>query len=305
MVDRFQFIAPTELAAISDLRLLARTVVAGMAGGVHRSARTGSAAEFAQYRSYAQGDDPRFVDWRLYGRSDRLYVRQFREETNLRCTILLDCSASMGYGSGAVDKFRYAQMLVACLATLAVGQRDEVGFAAFGSELETYVPGRARADHLHRLLVAMSNVRAQGGTDTEGILRFAGDALPARGMVVLVSDLLHPIENVLRQLRSLRARRHDVLVLQISDRAERDFPFERAVTLRDAEDGRELFAVPSAVRAAYLENRANHFAQIRRECLAAEIDVDEFSCDEPLDRALQRFLVRRSHALFTSSRRGR
>ncbi len=305
MVNRCQFIAPAELAVMADLQLLARTVVAGMAGGVQRSARTGSAAEFAQYRSYAQGDDPRFVDWRLYGRSDRLYVRQFREETNLRCTILLDCSASMDYGSGAVDKFRYAQMLVACLATLAFEQRDEVGFAAFAAELEAYIPGRARADHLHRLLAAMANARAQGGTDTESALRFAGDALPARGMVVLVSDLLFPLENVVRQLRSLRARRHDVLVLQISDRAERDFPFERAVTLRDAEEGRELFVVPSAVRAQYLQNRDHHFAEIRRACLAAEIDIAEFSCDEPLDAALQRFLFRRSHALLASSRRSR
>jgi uncharacterized protein (DUF58 family) len=303
MADRFQFIAPAELAAMADLQLLARTVVAGMAGGVHRSARTGSAAEFAQYRTYTQGDDPRFVDWRLYGRSDRLYVRQFREETNLRCTILLDCSASMDYGSGAVDKFRYAQMLVACLATLATQQRDEVGFAAFGAELDVYIPGRARADHLHRLLAAMANVQPRGGTDTEGVLRFVGDALPARGMIVLVSDLLHPIDNVLRQLRTLRARRHDVLVLQISDRAEREFPFERAVTLRDAEEPRELFAVPSAVRAQYLANRDNHFAEVRRACLAAEIDIEEFSCDEPLDRALQRFLFRRSHALLSSSRR--
>lgn len=304
MVDRFQFIAPAELAAISDLQLLARTVVAGMAGGVHRSARTGSAAEFAQYRSYAQGDDPRYVDWRLYGRSDRLYVRQFREETNLRCTILLDCSASMDYGSGEVGKFRYAQMLVACLATLTSQQRDEVAFAAFAAEVETYIPGRARADHLHRLLAAMANVQPSGGTDTESALRFLGDVVPARGMVVLVGDLLHPLDKVVRQLRALRARRHDVLVLQISDPAERSFPFERSVTLRDAEEGRELFAVPSAVRAQYLENRANHFAEIRRECLAAEIDIAEFSCDEPLDGALQRFLFRRSHALLASSRRG-
>ena len=290
-------IAPAELAAIADLRLLARMVVAGLRDGMHRSAQTGTSVEFAQYRAYAQGDDPRFVDWRLYGRTDRLHIKQFQAETNLRCALLLDCSASMDYGSQEVDKFTYARMLAACLATLACEQRDQVSLAAYHSELCAYVPGRARGGQLHRILAALDQLRPAGPTDADRALRFVGDMLPSRGMVVLISDLLHPLDATLAHLRSLRARRHDVLVLQISDPAEQTFPFDRALTLVDSEDGREQYAVPQDVRQEYLANRTRHFDRIKGECLSAAIDCEEFTCTEPLDRALHRFLRRRQRAL--------
>ncbi len=188
-------IDPVELARIRDLELLARTVVAGLGSGVHRSVHTGGSAEFAQYRSYAQGDDPRFVDWRLYGRTDRLHIKQFQEENNLRCTVLLDCSASMDYGSEGVSKFRYAQMLAACLVMLMNRQRDSVGFAAYHHELCAHIPARVQADQVRRILVEIDNLRPAGTTDTAGMLSFMGDVLPARGMVVLISDLLHPIDD--------------------------------------------------------------------------------------------------------------
>lgn len=304
MQKAVHFIDPAELARISDLQLLARTVVAGLGGGVHRSVYMGSSAEFAQYRPYSQGDDLRFVDWRLYGRSDRLHVKQFQDESNLRCTIVLDCSASMEYGSGAVDKFRYAQMLAASLAMLMAQQRDAVGFAAYHRELVTHIPALRQAGQLHRILVEIDRLRPAGaGTDTAGALHRVGDVLHARGMVVLIGDLLHPIEDMVRQLRSLHAQRHDVLVLQISDPAEQTFSFTQSVMLVDAEDGRSQYAVPEAVRAAYLENRNRHFEAIRQACLSSEIDIEEFVCTEPLDRALNRFLHRRVRALYATSRR--
>ena len=297
------FIDPELLSQIADLELLARTVVSGMSSGIHRSIHTGSSVEFAQYRPYVQGDDPRFVDWRLYGRTDRLHIKQFQEENNLRATVLLDCSASMDYGSEGVTKFRYAQMLAASLVVLMNGQRDVVGFGGYHHELCGYVPGRTQADQVHRILVEIDGLRPEGTTDTAGALFFIGDVIPPRGMVVLISDLLHPIEGMVAHLRSLRARRHDVIVLQISDPAEQTFPFDRSITLVDAEEDREQFTVPDAVREAYLENRSGHFDRIREECLAAEIDVEEFNCTEPLDRALHHFIRRRNRALFTTSLR--
>ena len=297
------FIDPVDLARIADLELLARTVVSGLGSGVHRSFHTGTSAEFAQYRPYARGDDPRTVDWRLYGRTDRLYIKQFQEETNLRCTVLLDCSASMDYGSSGITKFRYARMLAACLVVLMDGQRDAVGFAAYHHELCAHVPARAQADQARRILVEIDNLPPGGTTDTAAALRFMGDVLPPRGMVVLIGDLLHPIDEMVSHLRSLRARRHDVIVLQISDPAEQAFPFDRAVTLADAEDGQERFAVPESVRGEYMARRTEHFSEIRRACLASEIDIQEFSCTEPLDRALHHFIHRRNHALYTTSRR--
>lgn len=299
-----KFIDPSELAQIADLQLLARTVVSGLGAGVHRSIHTGTSAEFAQYRPYTQGDDLRFVDWRLYGRTDRLHVKQFQDESNVHATVLLDCSASMDYGSGAVSKFRYAQMLAACLVMMMTDQHDVVGFAAYHHELVTHIPARRQTGQMHRLLVAIEESQPAGvETDTAGVLQFLGDVLPPRGMVVLIADLLHPIDEMLGHLRSLRAQRHDVLVLQVSDPAEQTFPFDRSVTLVDAEGGREQFAVPDDVREAYLENRARHFDAIREGCVGAEIDVAEFVCSEPLDRALHHFMQRRNHGLLTSSRR--
>ena len=159
---------------------------------------------------------------------------------------------------------------------------------------------------LHRILVEIDNLEPAGAnTDTAGALRVMGDVLPTRGMVVLIGDLLHPADEMILHLRSLRAQRHDVLVLQVSDPAEQTFPFDRSITLVEAEGGREQFAVPDDVREAYLENRTRHFDAIRAGCLAAEIDVEEFVCSDPLDLVLHQFLHRRSHGLVRSSQRSR
>ncbi|MCH7959886.1 MAG: DUF58 domain-containing protein [Candidatus Hydrogenedentes bacterium] len=302
METGFQCIDPAELASIGDLQLIARTVVEGLMSGLHRSPHSGSSIEFAQYRAYAQGDDPRFVDWRLYGRTDRLYIKQYEEETSLRCTLLLDCSASMDYTSHAVSKFTYARMLAAALAMILHEQRDAPGLVAYHHDLVEYVPARSGASHLRRIFVELDNVVPEGRTDTPRALKRLSDVLKPRGMVVLISDLLHPLDEMIDHLKSLRARRHDVLVLQISDPAEQTFPFEQSVTFVDAETGREQFAVPDAVREDYLKNRAAHFDRIRKDCLASEIDVAEFVTTEPLDRALRYFLHHRAHALMTSGR---
>ena len=148
MREGIHFLDPAQAAKIKDLQLLARTVVEGLSGGMHRSPHAGTSIEFAQYRPYCQGDDPRHVDWRLYARTDRLHVKQYQDETNLRCTILLDCSASMDYGSGEITKFEYARMLAACIAMILAPQRDQTGLIAYHHELETYIPPRVDAKHL-------------------------------------------------------------------------------------------------------------------------------------------------------------
>lgn len=301
MRDTLQFIDPAQLARINDLELLARTVVEGLFTGLHRSPHAGASIEFAQYRPYTQGDELRFVDWRLYGRTDRLHVKQFLDETNLRCTLLLDCSGSMDYTSHVVTKFDYARMLTACLAMILHLQRDAAGLIAYHHELLTYLPPVSKPSHFRRILVELDNLRPAGRTDTVGALHYLGDVIKPRGMIVLVSDLLHPIEEMIRHLRTIRARRHDLLVLQISDPAEQTFPFDKTTTFIDVETGREQFAVPDNVREKYLENRRWHFDLVRRECLASEIDIEEFTTDEPLDRALRLFLHKRLHALLTSA----
>jgi uncharacterized protein (DUF58 family) len=295
------FIDPEQLAKIGDLQLLARTVVNGVMTGLHRSPHSGSAIEFAQYRPYTQGEDPKFVDWKLYARTDRLHVKQFQEETNLLCTLVLDCSASMDYSSGPVTKFQYAVMLTAALTVLLHEQRDAFGFIGYHHDLITYVPPRGGKPNLQRVLVSLDNLKPAGRTDAASTLRYLGDVLRPRGMVILVSDLLHPLDEVIDHLKSLRARRHDVLVFQISDEAEQTFPFNQTTTFIDAEDEAERYAVPDAVREGYLENRRKHFEAVRKECLASEIDFEELVTREPLDHALHRYLHHRNNALLTKS----
>jgi len=305
MTSPLHFLDPAELAQVSDIALLARTVVEGFLVGVHRSPHSGSSIEFAQYRPYTQDDDPRRVDWKLYARADRLHIKQYQEETNMRCTILLDCSASMDYASGPVSKFQYARMLAACLAMILHRQRDAMGLLAYHSKILVHLPPRNDPRHLQRALMELQNLQPSGETDTSGALRRLGELLRPRGMVALISDLLYPAEDVVDHLRCLRAMRHDVMVLQISDPAEQAFPFDRSTTLVDAESGNERFTAPEQVREEYLANRARHFSIISRECLSAEIDLQEFVVSEPLDRALHFFLHRRNCSLLTSSRRRR
>ncbi|MDJ0841644.1 MAG: DUF58 domain-containing protein [Acidobacteriota bacterium] len=297
------FIDPAQLSQVSDLELLARTVVEGFMTGIHRSPHTGASIEFAQYRPYTQGDDLRFLDWKLFARTDRLHLKQFQEETNLRCTLLLDCSASMQYGSGAMSKWAYARLLCASLAMILKSQGDSIGFMAYHHELATHIPATTDQRNFRRILVELAGLEPNQKTDTPRVLRFLGDVLRPRGMVILISDLIYPLEEVIDHLKSLRARRHDVLVIQISDPTEQTFTFDGAVTLVDAEEGEERFVVPDAVREAYLENRRNHFDTIRRECLTAEIDLAEFTADQPLDFALRHFINHRNRALKTSGLR--
>jgi uncharacterized protein (DUF58 family) len=299
------FIDPAQLLQLGDLQLLARTVVQGLGIGLQHSPDSGSAIEFAQYRPYAQGDDSRSVDWRLYGRTDRLHIKQYQEETNMRCTILLDCSASMNYGSGKVTKFQYARMLAACLAKILNAQKDMVGLVGYHQDINVYIPPRNNSRHLRRILLELEGMEPAGTTDTAGMLAYLGNLLAPRGMVILISDLLHPVEETIDHLKFLCARRHDLLVLQISDPAEQTFPFDRSVTFVDAEDDRHQFTVPDEVRAEYLENRKRHFDLIRKECHSVEIDLGEFPTAEPLDQALHFFMKRRFHRLLRSSRRQR
>lgn len=296
-------IAPEDLAQVRDLWLLAQTLVAGQQLGLHRSPHSGVSVEFAQYRPYTQGDDPRFVDWRRYARSDRLHIKEFHEETNMRCTLLLDCSASMGYGTTALTKFRYAQILAASLAWLLTVQHDEVALAAYHTSIGLHIPFRRRSHQVRRLIAAIEGLTPSGATETAGALEWAGSAMTARGMVVLISDLLEPLEVVETQLRALRARRHDVIVFQVADVAEETFPFDGDVTLQDVEGLGERPANPDGIRAEYLARRTAHFDRIREVCLAFEIDYATLRTDAPLDGALQAFLHHRSHALMTTSKR--
>lgn len=288
---------PFLLGGLSDFELVVRAVVEGFLIGLHRSPHRGFSVEFAENRPYNAGDDVRFVDWKMYARSDRYYIKQYEEETNLRAYVLLDASASMDWTSGEqkiLTKIGYAKLLAAALASLLVRQGDAVGFLSFDDQVREHVAVRGSRPHLTRLLKAIQGVSAAGGTAAETAVRDVALRLRRRGLVVFVSDLLVRSDETLRALRFLRHRGHEVLVFHVMDPAERDLPSAGDAVFVDPEDGREVRTNSGALRQRYRESVARAVAEWRRHCLRMGADYEVVSTDEPLGLALGRYLKKRS-----------
>lgn len=279
---------PALLARISDLALLARTVVDGFMHGQHRSLRKGSSSDFAQHRAYQPGDDLRRIDWRVYGRTDRFYVKEYEADTNASVLFALDSSASMDYGSGAVTKYDYGRFLVASLAWLSQHQGDRVGLATFAHELVDIVPPSTR--HLQLLLHTLGRSRAMGAGRLSAAIDRLTHLTTRAGIVVLVTDCYEAPDDVGRAVDALRVRGHDVIVFHLVDVAERDFPFAGATTLEDAESGQRLPMRPDELRARYLERVSAHHEAVSRRLASSGADYLRVYTNQPLDRALHAYL---------------
>jgi uncharacterized protein (DUF58 family) len=294
-VGELRFLDPAVIARLGTLELKARTIVEGFLSGLHRSPFKGFSVEFAEYRQYIPGDDLSSIDWKVYARSDRYYVKKFEEETNLNCYILIDVSASMGYGrAGGITKMEYAQMLAASLAYLMNRQRDAVALTAFDDTIVHMLPPSARPGHLRSLLVILDRLTLGRRTDVSKPLHVLADAIKKRGMVVLISDLLDEPERVIDGLRHFRFRGTDVVVFQVMDPDELTFPFERAAKFRDMEVGDELMAVPSVVRSAYLAELERVLDIYKRELRSMGIDYQLVNTSDSLEFALMSYLSTRS-----------
>jgi len=292
-----RFLDPAVIARLGTLELKARTVVEGFLSGLHRSPFKGFSVEFAEYRQYLPGDDLSSIDWKVYARSDRYYVKKFEEETNLDCHLLLDVSASMGYGSRGVTKMQYGSMLAASLAYLMNRQRDAVGLTAFDDKIVSMLPPGARAGHLRSLLVTLDRLALGHKTDVSKPLHLLADGIVRRGMVVVISDLLDEPERVVDGLRHFRFRGTDVIVFHLLDPDELTFPFERAARFRDMEMGDELMAVPAVVRADYLAELGRMIDTYKRDLGSAGIDYRLIDTSEPLEFALMSYLSSRSRTI--------
>lgn len=284
------FIDPGTLMRIKNLELRAKIVVEGFMSGLHRSPYHGFSVEFSEYRQYSAGDDPRYLDWRLLARTDRYYIKRFEEETNLRCHVLFDVSRSMAYGTVGHDKLEYARTIAATAAYFLSLQRDAVGLLAFDDAVLEYLPPRYRPGHLHRLMLALSRPAAGKATDVDAALERTAALLAKRGLVLLISDLLAPIENLERNLGYLRTRGHEVVVLRVLDPSEIDFTFAAPAMFHDVESGRELYVDPATVRDEYQRRFGEHAAAIRQICLNLGIDFSVIRTNEPLELALFDFL---------------
>ena len=292
-----QYLDPAVVARLGTLELKARTVVEGFLSGLHRSPFKGFSVEFAEYRQYMQGDDLSRVDWKVYARSDRYFIKKFEEETNLDCHLMLDVSGSMGYGSKGITKFQYGQCLAASLAYLTNRQRDAAGLTAFDDRIVAMLPASARPGHLHAMLVTLDRLRLGTLTNVSKPLHQLADSLSKRGMVVLISDLLDDPERVVRGLRHFRFRGTDVIVFHVLDPDELEFPFDRATRFEDMESGAEVMAVPALVRGQYVSAINGLVDRYKRDLGAAGIDYHLVRTDQPLELALLAYLSTRGRTL--------
>jgi uncharacterized protein (DUF58 family) len=291
------FLDPAVVARLGSLELKARTIVEGFLSGLHRSPFKGFSVEFAEYRQYMPGDDLATIDWKVYARSDRHYVKKFEEETNLDCHVMLDVSGSMGYGSRGITKFEYGQCLAASLAYLMNRQRDAAGLTAFDDRIVGMLPASARPGQLHAMLVTLDRLVLGKGTNVSKPMHQLAESLSKRGMVVLISDLLDDPERVIRGLKHFQFHGTDVIVFHLLDADEIEFPFERATRFEDMETTDEVMAVPAVVREHYLSAIGGLIERYKRELGASGIDYHFIRTDQPLELALLAYLSTRARAL--------
>jgi uncharacterized protein (DUF58 family) len=290
----YRFLEPRALARLKNLSLAARGVVEGFIGGLHRSPFKGFSVEFAEHRKYSPGDNPRHLDWRILARTDRLYIKQYEEETNLRAHFLLDTSGSMGFGQAGLSKLQYASYLTAVLAYLMMKQQDAVGLTTFDSQVRLDMPARSAPRHFDEMMTRLEALRPGQTTGIAATLERLADRFKRRCLVVLVSDLYDDPTALERALHHFRHRRHEVIVFHVLDRAEREFPFRDTATFVDLETGERLQADPAYVRDEYRRQVEEFLAGCRRACADCQVDYVLADTSEPYDHMLSRYLVKRS-----------
>jgi uncharacterized protein (DUF58 family) len=288
-----RFLLPEVVGKLRRIDLKARLVVEGFLTGLHRSPFKGFSVEFAEHRQYMPGDELKRIDWKVYAKTDRFYIREYQEETNLRAYLLLDTSGSMGYSSNKISKLEYASYLAASLAYLLLKQKDSVGLVQFATKIEKYIPPRQTGAHLSVLLHTLDKIKPGGETDLAQTFHQLAERIRRRGLVIILSDLFDAKERVLKALRHFRHRKHEVLVFHILDRNELDFAFSSPLVLKDLETKSELTVDPRVIKKDYQLALDEFFADFRRRCRESRIDYHLITTDMPFDRALFSYLEKR------------
>lgn len=292
MPDSKEFLRPEVTQRIRRMELTARRVVEGFLSGMHRSPYFGQSIEFLQHRQYHPGDELRHIDWKVYARQDRLHIKQYEEETNLRLTLLVDRSASMSYGDGQTNKFDYSASIAASLAYLALRQKDACGLITFDTVMQESVPAKSNQQQLTRILSLLDQVGADGRTDLSRVARQVGQAIPRRGLIVIISDLLG-VDSLVEGLRVLRSRGHDVALFHVLHDDEIEFPFNGATRFEGLESDDLLNCNPKALRDGYIAALEEFLTKTRRACGKLSIDYTQVRTSDPLDALLAKFLSHR------------
>ncbi|GAN34434.1 MAG: DUF58 domain-containing protein [Candidatus Brocadia sp. AMX2] len=288
---------PVTLSKITNMELRAKLLVDGVLSGIHKSPYKGSSIEFLEHKEYSPGNEIKHIDWKVLAKTDRYYIKQFEEETNLKCYIFIDSSGSMGYKSTGISKFEYAATLAASLAYLLLKQSDLVGLISFSDKALQYIPPRSRLTHLHVLLNALTELKTAGRSDTSAILNEFVEKIGRRSLIIIISDFFDDTKKIIHQLKYFLFKKNEVILFHILDPYELTFPFETITFFESMEDERRILADPKSMKDQYL-SEINHFIeQFRQSCFENQIDYWLIDSSTPLDQALIKFLARRETSL--------
>jgi uncharacterized protein (DUF58 family) len=291
----YRYLEPEALARVKNLSLVARGVVEGFISGLHSSPYKGFSVEFAEHREYTAGDDPRHLDYKMLARTDRLYIKQYEEETNMRVQILLDTSGSMGYRYDAkITKLQYASYLTAVLSYLMTRQQDSVGLTTFDTEIRLDMPARSSPRHFNEMMRQLEQIEPGKPTDVAATLHRLANRFKRRCLIVLVSDLYDEPDEVMRALHHFRHRRHEVIVFHVFDKAEIEFPFTDVISFHDLETDERLQIDPVFVRDVYKEQIEEFIEGYRRGCAETQIDYVMTDTSVPYDFMLSKYIAKRN-----------
>ena len=292
-IDKRKYLDPLILAKIDNMALRARLVVEGYLIGQHKSPYHGFSVEFAEHRAYGSGDEIRHIDWKLYGKTDRYYVKRYEEETNLRSYILLDTSQSMTYGSGEITKLEYGSYLSAALTHLMLNQRDAMGLVLFDEKIRKFIPPRAAPSHANIIMGALDKIQSANDTQIRPTLDYMAERIKKRGLVILISDLLDDPDQVLMGLNHFRHNKQEMIVFHLLDRQELEFQFGNRTKFRDLETNETITTEPWHIRSAYQELIEIQQRKYRLGCRNQRIDYVPLFTDQPLDLALNEYFNKR------------
>ncbi|MCG3180520.1 MAG: hypothetical protein BIFFINMI_02882 [Phycisphaerae bacterium] len=294
MATATEYLRPDVISQVENLELRARFIVQGFLSGLNQSPYHGFSAEFSEHRKYERGDDLRTIDWNVFAKTDRYYIKKFQAETNLDTFLLVDTSASMDYGTeGYMTKFDYAICIAAALGYMSLSQQDAVGLAIFDDKLRAFLPPKSKRTHLFNILSHLANTRPKGETNLAESLHAIAGRVKKRGLMIVLSDLLADQEPVIEALHHLRFRGHDLIVMQVLDVSEATFPFQGQVRFEDAESADRLDVDPVSIRAGYLESLRKFIGVYRHECLLMQADFTTVDTSMTFDKALLEFLIQR------------
>jgi len=288
-----KYLDPEVVAKLNNMKLRARLVVEGYLIGHHKSPYHGFSVEFAEHRAYGHGDEVRHIDWKLFGKTDRYYVKRFEEETNVRSYILLDKSQSMSFSSGSITKLAYGSYLSAALSYLMLNQKDAMGLVLFDEKIKKFIPPRAKTSHSNIIMSALEKIKAGNDTQIRPVLNSMADRIRKRGLVILISDLLDDPDQVLMGLNNFKYNKQEVIVFHLVDRKEYDFDFTDRTQFNDMETGATITTDPWHIRSAYKDQINESIKNYRQGCRNLKIDYVQIFTDQPLDIALNQYLNKR------------